>query len=946
MINQMKRIVCFLLAVVMLMGLTGCLGSVETEEKQAELELSISDDLFLLDKQTVLEIRVTCQESVTEDVEIRDETDTVIAVLTNDGSGSLKTQIPFRRTVIGDGTLTAYAGKFASEAVEYEVQPEVTEEMVGTLYDISQELGTFVAESQFEDPYSDKAMKKIKKFLEKHENVNNVEENNGTLLYQTNDGLMGSYGMGRTTEGYAGFSDATEVYEKWKYGLDVSQLYIKSNIAPTNSTCINLCPSYSEPNATMRDHSDKANEIMIDTFGSDNVAFYRDEEGRRILANGDFTDCEFLILNGHGSLLNRSDGSQMLFIQVGILEKKSDCTNYLNQIGEAHGLQLLYRSFDERTEACHATVDTDLTEEYHLDTTLRVSTRFMETVLEGKTFDNTVVYLFICDAYSDTYFIDLLLSHGAAMVIGCAQELNRTYSLMALYEISVSVKKKDADNIYEKYRNGIENISVDTLSGLSMNYYGATQEEIDEVTRAYNEPENGEPENWSVILGAPGIYYVYDSFRNAYLDVINEERILTCAFRSADSYDRALNGESEVSGPVVYKDGTPAVGALVTLYQWKDHNFKETEMQAVTDDEGVYCFENVPFGVYAVEAELNGATGHATVTADEQKIEVDKLTLEVNQVVVLAETQWHPVSSRENYSSYIVEPVLLQYPDIRAADELHADWTDMMGVVDGQIDVVASNSSSSADYSGVADLTIDSIYCADDLLSVRMDAISYAAGQAHPWHGGWVSNTNINTGEDMTLSDILVKDGTHSKIRQGWMDLLNNMNDQSLVDSKESLVNKAMRGEIGNWTLTVDGLQIGFSSYEISSYSSGSPTTVIPYQDLEGELQDRYLPMTTSGKKQENVAAVMVGKRDKRFDDVSYTVWGDETDYVMAFDGTATHVSISACDSNHQEYDDSVLFYANMLSNALIWLPKCESGLYRVRWTNGDVQTVTMVEIP
>lgn len=320
------------------------------------------------------------------------------------------------------------------------------------------------------------------------------------------------------------------------------------------------------------------------------------------------------------------------------------------------------------------------------------------------------------------------------------------------------------------------------------------------------------------------------------------------------------------------------------------------------------------------------------------------MLLQAEQVVIWGDAQWKPVTSKENYSTYLVEPVVLQSPNADANKLLGGDWENLMAVVDGQIDVVAGNSYSGSEYSGSATLTVDSIYFAGDVLSVRMSAISYAAGQAHPWRGSCVSNILVSTGEDAVLTDLLEPGSDYPTIREGWMKLMQYVNDLDLTQSKKAIVDKAMIGQLGSWSLTPEGLEVGFAPYEISSYKSYSGTTVIPYDQLKGELKSIYFPPAQS-ENQASPSVELVSGSDERFS-AGYMVWGKETDAALAFDGTATHVTISAVNKSDESWDDTVLFYANTLTDALIWLPICESGVYRVRWAVGGTQTTTMIKVP
>jgi hypothetical protein len=81
-------------------------------------------------------------------------------------------------------------------------------------------------------------------------------------------------------------------------------------------------------------------------------------------------------------------------------------------------------------------------------------------------------------------------------------------------------------------------------------------------------------------------------------------------------------GAAGISGIVNGSDGTPVVGATVTLY----FNGQEAAVQgnpAVTDFNGQYRFPLLPAGTYSLQAEKGGYTYTATATVEGSDVVLD-----------------------------------------------------------------------------------------------------------------------------------------------------------------------------------------------------------------------------------------------------------------------------------------------------------------------------------
>lgn len=896
-----------------------------------ELKLTLSQDLFIAGKQVILDLNASCAPSITGDISIMDESGTVIAILRNNGSGMLKTQIPFRRTAVGEGSLTAVCGQIKSIPVAYSVQPEITDQMISALYNVSHDLGSFAVSGAFEDPYGTEALTKIKEFLNSHAQVSEVHENNGFLLYRTVDGLMGSYGMGRETEGWAGYASAEDVYTVWKDGESVADALVQSNVALTRDRCIILCPEY-ESDGTMKVHASMSASLMKEVF--EQVDSYNDAKAREVLADGSFTDCGMLIFNAHGNWIKRDDGSKMLFFKAAQVLSEDECKSYIKAVDS----QFIWKDQSWRDETCAATLDTSIDDQGIYHTTLRLSTTFLKSALDGKSFDNTVVYLFICYGLIDTHLINLLFEHGAGMIIGCHDTLVLGYSIMNLHEIYRSLTTQNESEQYGSFVDGISSVNLDTIDKV-LKAYRYSDEEINSAKAAADSEISSEDAAYPALRP-------YRDYRSAFVSSTNENKLISYLLRDQENYRRTYQGNSRIKGYVVTADGLPADGAMVTAYRWLDHSWQEYEHKSIVNAHGEYSFSALPYGIYALEAVMNGMSGHTTLEVNTPATEPDRILLD-GGVVLLGKVDLHqanPTSANDNYNSMLVTPILLKAPN-GAAEKLTERLSPLKKTMDGQIGLLQKTPVGEHESDSFAEQSLIRAFSAGNVLCIKLDAITYMQGDQRPWHGGASLNIDLDTGKTALLSDLLIDSNHTPNLRAAVMKLLHSFSDSDLNASRETLCERTLRDELGSWTLTPEGIEISYSTYDLGRYAAVG-STVIPYEVLEGELKSLYLPAFQQSPDSGSPTVRAILDTDSRFSDDHYSVWGENTGRIMAFDGEAEHVTIRACSPDDPQKTESIVFYASTLSDALIHLPVHDGTLYRIDWQRASVHSSAMVEYP
>ena len=184
----------------------------EESVEEASLNLYLNKTDFIVGETARLTLTAYSDTPLTEPVTIVDENDEILAALMEEGTGAYRGQIEIYEESERRGILTAKSGEMSSLSKHFHVHPEITEEMVEKLLSVSESLGNFVLEQDYEAPYSEEALGEVEEWLENHIQIAATEETNGLLFYETEDHLLGSYGMSQWEEDSFGFSAPSEAF--------------------------------------------------------------------------------------------------------------------------------------------------------------------------------------------------------------------------------------------------------------------------------------------------------------------------------------------------------------------------------------------------------------------------------------------------------------------------------------------------------------------------------------------------------------------------------------------------------------------------------------------------------------------------------------------------------------------------------------------------------------
>lgn len=122
----------------------------------------------------------------------------------------------------------------------------------------------------------------------------------------------------------------------------------------------------------------------------------------------------------------------------------------------------------------------------------------------------------------------------------------------------------------------------------------------------------------------------------------------------------------------------------------------------------------------------------------------------------------------------------------------------------------------------------------EHIISVRFSFQGFLAGMAHPYHHHLVLNYNLDTGEQIELSDLFIPDADYLTTLSDYTRkvLSKRLTDQQMViDGTEP---KPENFKV--WNIKSDGLLITFDEYLVAPYVNGAQTVLVPYSELKSIL--------------------------------------------------------------------------------------------------------------
>lgn len=124
------------------------------------------------------------------------------------------------------------------------------------------------------------------------------------------------------------------------------------------------------------------------------------------------------------------------------------------------------------------------------------------------------------------------------------------------------------------------------------------------------------------------------------------------------------------------------------------------------------------------------------------------------------------------------------------------------------------------------------------ILSVRLSIESSLAGRAHPAHQKRVVNFDLNTGKEITLSELFKP---HSKFLQ-TLSAYSSKSLNAKLKNENWMISTGTKPDIKNfknWNIQEDSLLITFDEYQVAPYANGPQEVEIPYSALKKILSTK-----------------------------------------------------------------------------------------------------------
>ncbi|MCR5370020.1 MAG: carboxypeptidase-like regulatory domain-containing protein [Clostridium sp.] len=649
-------------------GAGGKLSGVEYGFKSVNrsgLVLSLEKGLFSVGSPETVKFTVLCPEEA-ETVKILDENDSEVASVENDGNTLLTGSLVIDETGPRFGSLRAVSGDLESQEVYITVAPEISDGMVETLADTCMDVRDYLAVQYPDGKYTDDTVDEVKNHLEQDSRVESVTADGRVVLFRTKDGLMGAVDTSVSEVlSRGGAVSAEDAYVLSREGRSDRETVVLVPSAVTNRRYLYVSPVSDDPIIAYGDvEPERSMEHMASEFGA-RYEKVTGTDAQDMMLDGSITDSGFLVLSSHGTVVSRKQGGKTLLISIQRYTDRNNTVIQGEKLGEEEK-ERIKRSLTENETRNETYYGSDkYAENCNLVLAVRdgeLSPRLTSTGLENgigdKRFDNTVVFLGICHSGEDKHLLHFLSTHGASVLFAGEGVMEVSRCSEMFYMLDTLMTEQNPDGTYptfeeagllptekelREFRKEWEKIDVSEGEEDGFRTWEELMEDPeeneDEILRkiksdvAEKEEKNGEENdeilNW---LALRNYRETWQSICRSYAehhDGLEEDReVLMTDYIQGDRVDcylfaegKALGGIGTMTGTVTYEeDGLPVRDAEVRFLRWIDHDYELADT-CRTDDEGHFEKENLPFGIYAVEASDGRSETHVCIHYTEDNAE-------------------------------------------------------------------------------------------------------------------------------------------------------------------------------------------------------------------------------------------------------------------------------------------------------------------------------------
>lgn len=143
-----------------------------------------------------------------------------------------------------------------------------------------------------------------------------------------------------------------------------------------------------------------------------------------------------------------------------------------------------------------------------------------------------------------------------------------------------------------------------------------------------------------------------------------------------------------------------------------------------------------------------------------------------------------------------------------------------------------TNNTLQVDYASSSVESGDSNY----IISVRFSVSGMIVGMAHPYHYHKVINYNLDTGDNIELSQLFKPDADYLAVLSHYTrgELNKRLSDQAMIEEGTS----AKAENFNIWNFKATGLLFTFEEYQVAPYVEETQTVVVPYDVLKSIIAE------------------------------------------------------------------------------------------------------------
>ncbi len=501
---------------------------------------------------------------------------------------------------------------------------QMAKEEVNRIQTIAGDMEEYLDSLGTTNRYDNETVEAVKLFLEMRDDVLRVEEVGSGLVCQTSGGMWIGYGIDQYEPGFTGSGSLSmeDAFQACQNGQLSPDALIDSKSVKTSDDIYLLIP---DPEDWTMNAIYEFDKDLLGDFSDDPDQYLhilKGEQAREAIIDGSYTDCGLLIIAAHGiELFGRTCfdfgpvSSKAMEETIALIYFDSVLSSALPNAGDIsrRTAMIIEQTIEKNKNNLGMWV---FPYNNMLDFRYFGSIDYFERFIGDKTFNNTVVLLATCYSERDETISQFFLNHGADFVLAEKDRGSIYQHFSSLFAIT---RQYGNQSLNRTRVNGIEVVTVqgigrepdvslsieDALSRLDNSAFRSSHASY--LYSLYKESQTKYDAEGNDLSPQSLRTFVLSSHWTE-TNVAEDRGPLVP--HSAGGEPHYLIGFGTLSGQVIYgnQDEIPVSDATIRIFRWANHTFSEmNDLDTFSDEKGEFTFEHLPYGIYAVEAEIDNA---------------------------------------------------------------------------------------------------------------------------------------------------------------------------------------------------------------------------------------------------------------------------------------------------------------------------------------------------